>query len=388
MREALDAAGLAACSAHVPLERFERARPVRGGRGARRRSCSWCRRCPSPADAAAADAVVERLVAASARTRTPASASPTTTTPSSSVAHGLWERIVASGIDLEPDVGWLRVAGRDPVAVLGELKAAARSCTPRTSAATATAGATSPAGEGELDWPAIAAAARRRREPADRRARQPLARIRLDDIARSLATLRDAMSSVGVGVVGCGTISGVYLDNAPRLDGVRLVACADADPSGRPRCAAEHGLDACEIDELLARDDVEVVLCLTPPDWHAEIGRCRRSPPAATSTPRSRWPRASPTRGELLDAAAAAGVLVGCAPDTFLGAGIQTLRRRSTRARIGTPAVADDPAAARPARALASLPRVPVRRALRAAARRRALHGQRRRSSSSGPSGA
>ena len=50
--------------------------------------------------------------------RTPACASATTTTRSSSAAVDLWSRIVASGLDLELDVGWLRVAGRDPVAEL------------------------------------------------------------------------------------------------------------------------------------------------------------------------------------------------------------------------------------------------------------------------------
>ncbi len=147
------------------------------------------------------------------------------------------------------------------------------------------------------------------------------------------------MSSVGVGVVGCGKISGVYLANAARLDGLHVVACSDADPERAARTAREHGLDACETDALVRRDDVEVVLCLTPPGGHEPIalqaiaaGRhVYTEKPLATSVEGAR---------RVLDAAAAAGVLVGAAPDTFLGAGTQTLREAIRSGAIGTPVVA------------------------------------------------
>ena len=45
-------------------------------------------------------------------------------------------------------------------------------------------------------------------------------------------------SPVGVGLVGCGYISGIYLDNIARLAPLRVVACADADPErARARAA-------------------------------------------------------------------------------------------------------------------------------------------------------
>ena len=69
-------------------------------------------------------------------------------------------------------------------------------------------------------------------------------------------------------------------------------------------------------------------------------GRVRRSPPASTSGTRSRWPWTGPAAGALLDAAEAAGLRVGCAPDTFLGAGLQTTRRLIERGDIGTPLTA------------------------------------------------
>lgn len=147
------------------------------------------------------------------------------------------------------------------------------------------------------------------------------------------------MSDLGVGLVGCGAISAVYLANAPRLDGVRLVACGDLDAQLAERTAAEHGLEACATEALLHHPEVQVVLCLTPPDSHAPLalkaiaaGRhFYTEKPLATSVAAAR---------EVLDAAAAAGVLVGCAPDTFLGAGIQTLRAALADGAIGAPAVA------------------------------------------------
>jgi predicted dehydrogenase len=87
------------------------------------------------------------------------------------------------------------------------------------------------------------------------------------------------------------------------------------------------------------RDDVDVVLCLTSPDSHADVAlqaiaagkHVYTEKPVATSVERAR---------QVLEAAAAAGVLVGCAPDTFLGAGIQTMKAAVDAGAIGTPALA------------------------------------------------
>jgi hypothetical protein len=111
-----------------------------------------------------------------------------------------------------------------------------------------------------------------------------------------------------VGLVGCGKISGIYLDNAPRLDGVRFVACTDVDAERAREVARERGIRALTAEELLNDPEVEVVLCLTPPDFHAEVmlqaiaagKHVYTEKPLATSVERAR---------EVLEAAAAAGVL-------------------------------------------------------------------------------
>jgi predicted dehydrogenase len=155
------------------------------------------------------------------------------------------------------------------------------------------------------------------------------------------------VTDLGVGLIGCGNVSAQYLPNGERLDGLRYVACADVDPAAAERAAAAWGLDACTPDQLLARDDVDVVLNLTPPDHHAgvalraiEAGKhVYTEKPLATSLDRAR---------DVVAAAAAAGVLVGCAPDTFLGAGIQTMKAAIAAGAIGTPAIAQVRMLARP----------------------------------------
>ncbi|WP_037495901.1 Gfo/Idh/MocA family protein [Solirubrobacter soli] len=144
---------------------------------------------------------------------------------------------------------------------------------------------------------------------------------------------------MNIGLVGCGKISGIYLDNAPRLDGVRFVACTDVDAARAQEVASERGIRALTAEELLTDPEVEVVLCLTPPDYHAEVmlqaisagKHVYTEKPLATSVDDARW---------VLSQAAGAGVLVGSAPDTFLGAGIQTIKKAIDDGVIGEPAVA------------------------------------------------
>ena len=142
------------------------------------------------------------------------------------------------------------------------------------------------------------------------------------------------MTDLGVGLIGCGKISGIYLDNAPRLDGVRFVACADVDQARAEQTARDRGLRALPAEALVADPDVQVVLCLTPPDYHAEVmlqaiaagKHVYTEKPLATSVDDARW---------VLSQASSAGVLVGSAPDTFLGAGIQTVKQAIDDGVIG-----------------------------------------------------
>ena len=165
----------------------------------------------------------------------------------------------APGLDLELDVGWLRVAGHDPVAGSASTPAGCRSCTPRTCAATATAGTTSSPATASSTSPAIAAAARARRARAtswSSSTTRPTTRSTTS--RRSLATLRDALA-VTRPRRRAGRLrqrsAAIYLDNAPRLDGAALRRLHRRRPGARAeRVAREHGLDALQHGGAAARD--------------------------------------------------------------------------------------------------------------------------------------
>jgi predicted dehydrogenase len=145
---------------------------------------------------------------------------------------------------------------------------------------------------------------------------------------------------VGVGVIGCGTISDEYLKTMGRFPDLRVVGVADLDRTRATAQAAKYGIGfAGSTAELLGRDDVELVVNLTIPAAHAEIGE------QAIAAGKHLWsekPIATDRASgrHLLAAADAAGLLVGVAPDTVLGPGVQTARRMIERGDIGTPLTA------------------------------------------------
>jgi sugar phosphate isomerase/epimerase len=196
MRAALDAANLSAVSAHVPLERFER-EPGRVLEEARVLTVETLV-VPSvdePADAAAADALVARLVKAAGPVLDAGFDFAYHNHAFEFGEHGLWERILGAGLDVEPDVGWLHVAGRDPARELAGLHGRC----PLVHAKDVRDGRDVVIGDGELDWPTIADAARdagttRLVIELDHPSADPV-----DDVARSLATLQAACATSASG---------------------------------------------------------------------------------------------------------------------------------------------------------------------------------------------
>jgi predicted dehydrogenase len=143
-----------------------------------------------------------------------------------------------------------------------------------------------------------------------------------------------------IGLVGCGTISKIYLENARKLDDLEVVACADLVPERALARTAEFGVPrALTVDELLADPEVEIVLNLTVPAAHAEVGMAAL---AAGNSVYGEKPLAVRREGGvgLLEGARAKGLRVGNAPDTFLGGGIQTCRRLIDEGAIGEPVAA------------------------------------------------
>lgn len=147
------------------------------------------------------------------------------------------------------------------------------------------------------------------------------------------------MKTLKVGLIGCGNISGIYFKNlcSGRWPQVKLVACADIDMSRAQACADAHrGVRALTVDALIASDDVDIVLNLTIPQVHFSVGmRCIQAGKHHYSEkPMCICPEEA---RELLAAAREHGVLTCCAPDTFMGSGVQTMIEAVDTGKIGAP---------------------------------------------------
>ncbi|HUQ78286.1 MAG TPA: Gfo/Idh/MocA family oxidoreductase [Patescibacteria group bacterium] len=145
---------------------------------------------------------------------------------------------------------------------------------------------------------------------------------------------------VGVGIVGAGVISDTYLENLTSFPDIRVVAIGDLRPEAARAKAAAHGVAVSgAVDVVLGNPDVEIVVNLTIPAAHADVAA------RALDAGKHIWnekPLAldRPSGRAVLDTAAAARLRVGCAPDTFLGAGLQAVRGLVEAGAIGDPLTA------------------------------------------------
>ncbi len=142
-----------------------------------------------------------------------------------------------------------------------------------------------------------------------------------------------------VGLLGCGNISRIYLKNCRAFEILDVVACADIDPARAEARAREFGITARPVEALLGDPEIQIVVNLTVPNAHAEVSLAAIN---AGKHVYSEKPLAT-TRADgqkVMAAAQATGVRVGCAPDTFMGGGLQTCRRLIDEGAIGEPVAA------------------------------------------------
>ena len=142
---------------------------------------------------------------------------------------------------------------------------------------------------------------------------------------------------VGVAIIGAGVISKQYLDNLTTFPDVKVLVIADLFEDAAAVRAAEYGIATHGgVATALEHPDVEIVINLTIPAAHVEVAL------AAVRAGKHVWSEKPfaldrDSGRVLLAEAAAAGLRLGCAPDTFLGAGLQSARRMIERGDIGTP---------------------------------------------------
>jgi predicted dehydrogenase len=149
-----------------------------------------------------------------------------------------------------------------------------------------------------------------------------------------------ATGKIKVGIIGCGAISGAYLKRLPMFENLEVACCADLDAARAKARAAEFKVPrACSVRKLLADPEIGIILNLTVPKAHAKVSLAALK---AGKSVYSEKPLAVRRRDgkRLLDLAAEKGLRVGCAPDTFLGAGLQTCRKVIDDGIIGEPVAA------------------------------------------------
>ncbi|MGB1252698.1 MAG: Gfo/Idh/MocA family protein [Candidatus Promineifilaceae bacterium] len=143
-----------------------------------------------------------------------------------------------------------------------------------------------------------------------------------------------------VGIIGTGNISSIYLKNGAALAGIDIHAVADLNREAAAAQAEKFGVpNVYSVEELLADPEIEIVLNLTTPQAHGLVGMMALN---AGKSVYNEKPLAL-TRADakaMLDVSAEKGLRVGCAPDTFMGASLQTCRKLIDDGAIGTPVAA------------------------------------------------
>ncbi|MCF3649264.1 Gfo/Idh/MocA family protein [Synoicihabitans lomoniglobus] len=143
-----------------------------------------------------------------------------------------------------------------------------------------------------------------------------------------------------VGLIGCGKISGAYFEGCQNYPIIELTACADLNVDLARKTATDHGLAfGGSTEDLIARDDVDLIVNLTIPAAHTAINHAALAAGKHVYCEKPFALTASETAA-LVSQAATANLRLGSAPDTFLGAGLQTARKLIDDGVIGTPVAA------------------------------------------------
>lgn len=137
------------------------------------------------------------------------------------------------------------------------------------------------------------------------------------------------MATVKIGFVGCGAISGIYLENiTKRFKEIEIIGVCDLIPERAENAVKNYNIPKLYKDmyELFADPEVDIVLNITRPYEH--YGVTMAALKAGKHVYSEKPLAASLEEGkEIMALAKEKGLMLGGAPDTFLGAGIQTCRK-------------------------------------------------------------
>ncbi len=145
------------------------------------------------------------------------------------------------------------------------------------------------------------------------------------------------MGKINVGFVGCGNISGIYFKNLIQVfnNQVKVFACGDLFKEKQDKAIEEYGIEnIMTFEEMLKSDDIHMILNITQPAFHYDI--TKRALEAGKHVYLEKPLSLSFEEGrELVELSQKKGLLLGGAPDTFMGAGIQTCKKLIDDGYIG-----------------------------------------------------
>ncbi|MCA1319674.1 Gfo/Idh/MocA family oxidoreductase [Bacillus tianshenii] len=148
------------------------------------------------------------------------------------------------------------------------------------------------------------------------------------------------MEKVKVGIIGTGTISGIYLEAPKKFSILDIVAVADIDIERAREKAAEYQVEKVyTVDEMLADPEIEMVINLTIPKAHMQVTMDALEAGKHVFVEKPLTIEVEEGR-KVLELAEKKGLRVGCAPDTFLGGSLQTCRKLIDDGWIGQPVAA------------------------------------------------
>ena len=129
-----------------------------------------------------------------------------------------------------------------------------------------------------------------------------------------------------VGLIGCGNIAETYFRSQIYFNNIKIISCADINVEAAKKCANQYNIHSMLVDDMLANDDIDTILNLTPPQVHYDVIKktllvgkhsyCEK--PLSIKFEQGQ---------ELVNLAKENNLYLGNAPDTFLGAGGQLSRQ-------------------------------------------------------------
>ncbi|GGA22061.1 Gfo/Idh/MocA family protein [Paenibacillus physcomitrellae] len=147
------------------------------------------------------------------------------------------------------------------------------------------------------------------------------------------------MTPLKVGVIGCGNISPAYFTYLQNSSKVSLVACADMLPEKAQERAKQFGVESVYTVEEMLESNVDAILNLTIPSSHAAVSLAALEHGKHVYTEKPLAISLSDGK-KMLELAARKGLVIGSAPDTFMGSGLETARQALLEGVIGRPVAA------------------------------------------------